>query len=103
MRFRNLSFLFGFLALIAVGTNACNQTAPKKNASSGVEYYRSLLFSETPFDIEKGSHPLTTDEAANINSYKFTYDENDRLLSVEFVRGDELLGYSSMEWRKNHL
>jgi len=89
--------LFGFLALIAMGTNACNQTAPKKNASSGVEYYRSLLFSETPFDIEKGSHPLTTDEAANNNSYKFTYDENDRLLSVEFVRGEELLGYSALD------
>jgi len=97
MRFRNLAVLFGFLALIAAGTNACNQTSPKKTLTSGVEYYRSLLFSETPFDIEKGSHPLTPEEAANINSYKFTYDENDRLLSVEFVREEELLGYSSLD------
>ena len=52
-----------------------------------MEYYRNLMFSETPFDIEKGSHPLTADEATNINSYKFTYDNQDRLLSVEFVRG----------------
>jgi len=96
MRLRKLSFLFGFFALIGAGMTACNQASPKNNSNSGVEYYRNLLFSETPFDIEKGSHPLTAGEASDINSYKFTYDNEGRLLSVEFVRGDELLGYSSM-------
>jgi YD repeat-containing protein len=62
-----------------------------------VEYYRNLQFSETPYDIEKGTHPLTADEATAINSYKFIYDNSGRLLSVEFVRNDILLGYSSMQ------
>ena len=97
MRLRKLSFLFGFFALIGAGITACNQASPKNNSNSGVEYYRNLLFSETPFDIEKGSHPLTAGEASDINSYKFTYDDSRKLLSVEFVRGDELLGYSSMD------
>ena len=72
-----------------------NKTA-QTSTTSGVEYYRNLQFSETPFDIEKGTHKLTPEEAKNINSYKFTYDESGRLVSVEYVRGDVLLGYSDM-------
>jgi YD repeat-containing protein len=64
---------------------------------AGVEYYRNLLFNETPYDIEKGIHPLTADQAKTINNYKFTYDKSGRLLSVEFVRNNVLLGYSSMQ------
>jgi YD repeat-containing protein len=76
---------------------SCTGKTTKKNMHTGVEYYRNLQFSETPYDIEKGSHPLTADEAKTINSYKFTYDNSGRLLSVEFVRNNVLLGYSSME------
>ncbi|HWR74779.1 MAG TPA: hypothetical protein VN276_04035, partial [Bacteroidales bacterium] len=75
---------------------ACNQAPVKKNIKSGTVYYRSLLFSETPYDLERGARELTAEEASDINSYKFTYDDTGRLLSVEFVRGDEPLGYSSM-------
>ena len=57
---------------------------------------RSLQFNETPYDIEKGTHQLTADEAKTVNSYKFTYDKSGRLLSVEFVRNNVLLNYSSM-------
>ena len=32
----------------------------------------------------------------DINSYKFTYDNSGRLVSVEFMRNDTLLSYSSM-------
>ena len=39
---------------------------------------------------------MTPAEALEINSYKFMHDNLGRLISVEFVRGDELLGYSSM-------
>jgi YD repeat-containing protein len=68
----------------------------KKSGHAEKEYYRNLQFSETPYDIEKGTHKLTADEAKDVNSYKFTYDDSARLVSVEFVRGDQLLGYSSM-------
>ena len=76
--------------------SACNQNQTKKVAEPGTKYYRNILFSETPWDIERGSRELTPAEAANINSYKFVYDNEDRLLSVEYVRGDELLGYGSL-------
>jgi YD repeat-containing protein len=83
--------------LLGVVIVSCTSTTANNNKHSGVEYYRNLQFSETPYDIEKGTHPLTADQAKTINSYKFTYDKSGRLLSVEFVRDNILLGYSSMQ------
>ncbi|MCX6327091.1 MAG: hypothetical protein NT144_10650 [Bacteroidia bacterium] len=82
--------------VLGIGIVSCTGKTTKKNMHTGVEYYRNLQFSETPYDIEKGTHPLSSDEATAINSYKFTYDNSSRLLSVEFVRNNVLLGYSSM-------
>jgi YD repeat-containing protein len=82
--------------LFAVGISSCTGKTAKQNLHAGVEYYRLIQFSETPYDIEKGTHPLTAEQAASINSYKFTYDNSDRLLSVEFGRNNVLLDYSSM-------
>jgi len=83
--------------ILGIGIISCTNTTTGKNTHTGVEYFRNLQFSETPYDIEKGTHPLTADEAKTINSYKFTYDKTGRLLSVEFVRNNVLLGYSSMD------
>jgi YD repeat-containing protein len=88
----------GIIALVLViGMISCTGKTTKKNIHTGVEYYRNLQFSETPYDIEKGTYPINAEEAKTINSYKFTYDNTGRLLSVEFVRNNVLLGYSSMQ------
>jgi hypothetical protein len=89
-------FSYAFMMIVAVLAFSCKSGAPKTESKSGVEFYRNLLFSEGPHDIEKGTHKITPDEAKNINSYKFTYDESGRLVSIEYVRGDVLLGYSEM-------
>ena len=96
MKLRKTALLLGVVTLIIAGLPACNQAPAKKSIKTGTVYYRNLLFSETPYDIERGSRELTPEQAKDINSYKFNYDNTGRLLSVEFVRGDELLGYSSM-------
>ncbi len=85
------------ILVIGMGIFSCTSTTTNKNLHSGVEYYRTIQFSETPYDIEKGSHALTADQAKTVNSYKFTYDKTGHLLSVEFVRNNVLLGYSSMQ------
>ena len=82
---------------LAIGIVACTGKTTNKKMHTGVEYYRNLQFSETPYDIETGIHPLTAEQAKTINSYKFTYDDAGRLLSVEFVRNDVLLGYSGIQ------
>lgn len=92
MNFNKL-LLFAFVALVL---SACNQKPAKTEADSNVKYYRGILFSETPWDTEKGTHPLTAEEAKTINNYKFTYGENSQLLSVEYNRNNVLLDYSSM-------
>lgn len=83
--------------VIGMGIFSCTNTKTDKNLHTGVEYYRNLQFSETPYDIEKGSHALTAEQAKTVNSYKFTYDKTGLLLSVEFVRNNVLLDYSSMQ------
>jgi hypothetical protein len=91
MRITKLLFLLAIVATLGSCT--------KKSAESGqekVKYYRNLLFSETPWDLERGSYPLTADEAKTINNYKFTWDDNKRLVSVEYNRNGLLLDYSSL-------
>ena len=61
-----------------------------------MKYFRSIQFSETPWDIEKGLHPLTAEDAKTVNNYKLTYNEKSQLISVEYNRNDVLLDYSSI-------
>jgi YD repeat-containing protein len=96
MKLRNLIFPLILTIILGIAIGSCTSTTANKNTHSGVEYYRNLQFSETLYDIEKGTHPLTADQAKTVNSYKFTYDKTGRLQSVEFVRNNVLLGYSSM-------
>lgn len=81
------------LLLIAV---SCTDKSKPKNVHTGVEYYRHLQPSQTPYDIEKGIHQLSARQSKTINSYKFTYDDSGRLLSLEYVRNNILLSYSTM-------
>jgi YD repeat-containing protein len=97
MKFRKIIVPFILATVIVIGIISCTGSVDRKNIHTGVEYYRTLQFSETPYDIEKGIHPLTAEQAKAINSYKFTYDKTGRLLSVEYVRNNVLLGYSSMQ------
>jgi len=97
MKLIRLTFILFLALLVGIGIVSCTNSATNKNLHTGVEYYRNLQFSETPYDIEKGTHPITADQAKTINSYKFTYDKTGHLLSVEFVRNNVLLGYSSMQ------
>ena len=67
----------------------------EKSTDSGIAYFRQLKFSETPFDLITGNHEITAEEAKKVNHYKFTHDDESRLISVEYMRGDELLRGSS--------
>jgi hypothetical protein len=96
MKYLKSVALATFVMLLAVVAISCKPKQAEAAKKAGVEYYRSLQFSETLYDTETGLHPLTPEEAKNVNSYKFTYDDQGRLASVEYVRGDVLLGYSSM-------
>jgi hypothetical protein len=96
MKFSKVTLFIFAVALTGIGIVSCKPKQAETKSLARVEYYRHLLFSETSFDTEKGSHPLTPDEAKTINGYKLTYDSLGRLESVEFVRNDVLLRYSSM-------
>ena len=82
---KQLTLLFSIVILLG----SC-QTADKVS-ESGSKYFRHLRFSESPFDQIAGLHAITAAEADDINHYKLTYDDEGRLSSVEYCRGDELL------------
>jgi hypothetical protein len=79
--------------VLVIGMISCQ--SGEKFTDSGIAYYRQLKFSETPFDLIAGNHEITADEAKKVNHYKFTYDDESRLISVEYMWGDELLRGSS--------
>jgi hypothetical protein len=93
-----LSRLFYFVTItgMVMFLFSCAGKSGQKSSHSGVEYYRSLLFSETPYDLEKGTHQITPDQAKEINNYKFTWNDAGQLISVEYNRNDTLLNYGSI-------
>jgi hypothetical protein len=61
----------GILTLVLViCIISCTGKATQKNVHTGVEYYRNLQFSETPYDIEKGTYPINA-----INSHMISRDD----------------------------
>ncbi|MEE9463453.1 MAG: hypothetical protein V3V53_16565, partial [Bacteroidales bacterium] len=84
---RTIALLFALV--LVFGMLSCQ--SGEKSADSGIAYFRQLKFSETPFDLITGNHEITADESKKVNHYKFTYDEESRLISVEYMRGDDLL------------
>lgn len=83
-------------ALTAIVLNSCSPKPVQTEAPANVKYYRSILFSETSWDLERGSHEITAEEAKSVNNYKFTLNENGQIASIEYNRNDSLLDYSSM-------
>jgi len=83
-------------AIVTVVLSSCSPKPAQPEAQENVKYYRGLLFSETAWDLERGSHELTSEEAKTVNNYKFTLNENGQIVSVEYNRNDNLLDYSSL-------
>ncbi len=85
-----------FFALTAIILNSCSPKPAQTETQENVKHYRGILFSETSWDLERGSHQITAEEAKTVNNYKFTLNNNGQLESVEYNRNDSLLNYSSM-------
>ena len=89
------SLKFVLIAVFAIVLFSCGQKTTKTETENA-KYFRHIQFSETSWDLEKGTHALTAQEAKTINNYKFTYDKSNQLVSVEYNRNGVLLAYSSM-------
>ncbi|MFA6401544.1 MAG: hypothetical protein WCX31_07965 [Salinivirgaceae bacterium] len=101
MKKNNQVMILGLLALLFVGVASCTSNQKtSEDASAKVKYYRQILFSETAFDDIKGIHEINAEEAKTINNYKFTYDEKQRPVTIEYGRGSILLGNASTDATK---
>jgi hypothetical protein len=88
--------------VMAVFNFSCTGKTAQQGAP-GVKHFRHLQFSETPYDVVKGIYPLTDEEAKTINNYTFTYNDKGQPVSIEFKRGDLILGYSNMGFAKEEI
>ncbi|WP_026374507.1 hypothetical protein [Aestuariibacter salexigens] len=56
-------------------------------ASSGAEhtqYYRHIMFRETPYAVYRGIHQLHTDDSHNVALYAFDYDAQGRIKEISY-------------------
>jgi hypothetical protein len=51
------------------------------------EYYRHLVFRETPFSDTRGNHQIDKATAQNETHYKFVYDNQRRLVEISHRLG----------------
>ena len=86
MKTKKRILLISAIIITSFGLFSCNQSTKKADTNENVKHYRHILFSETVFDDIRGTYPISADDANTINNYKFTYDDQGRLTSVEFCR-----------------
>lgn len=56
------------------------------------EFYRHLLFRETPFALHEGIHPISAEEARTTAHYRFDYDTRGRVRMITHAIGDRIIG-----------
>lgn len=56
-----------------------------------IEYFRHLVFRETPFSETKGIHKIDRETAQKETHYRFVYDEKNRLIEVSHRLGDYII------------
>jgi len=59
--------------------------------SQKTEYYRHLIFRETPFSDTRGNHQIDMATAQKETHYRFVYDSQDRLVEVSHRLGDFII------------
>lgn len=55
------------------------------------EYYRHLIFRETPYSDTRGNHPIDYAAAQKEAHYRFVYDGQNRLIEVSYRIGEHLI------------
>ena len=87
---RQLIRLAGILAwlLMALPVEGQEPTQPDRHSFS--DYFRSLTFRESPFAPHKGIHRISPERAAEVNHFRFEYDQNGRIAEITFGLGDRL-------------
>jgi hypothetical protein len=59
------------------------------NSQSKTEkYFKHLVFRETPYSLTKGRIPISNEESKTANHYKLTYDDQNRLVLIEYRYGN---------------
>ncbi len=86
-------FLLGVFALLI---GSCVQQGTQDSEFESVQHFRHLMFTESPWDPIQGTHKISAEEAKTTTNYKFSYDDEKRLISVEHCRDTNLMEHSRL-------
>lgn len=75
-----------YIIVIALLLTVRSQTFAQKT-----EYYRHLIFRETPYANTRGNHPIDKATAQKETHYRFVYDNKNRLIEVSHRLGDYII------------
>lgn len=66
------------------------------------DFYRHLMFRETPYAPHVGIHPISAAEARSVAHYRFDYDAEGRVSAITHAIGDKIIGgngnWDSFTW-----
>lgn len=86
-KFLSMKLFIGILTLISIISFSSDivQADPK------TEYYRHLVFRESPVSEHKGIYPISKQESKEVAHYRFSYDEDGRVTEISHRIGDDLI------------
>ncbi len=79
--------IYVFLIICFVTFSQINAKVFNAKNALKVIYYSTIEFVETPLSYIKGSVPLKSDVALSRNHYRFSYDSQNKLVSIAFYNG----------------
>ena len=79
--------IFFAVIICLVTLNQTKANNVDNNELLKIIYYSTIEFVETPLSYIKGSVPLKSDVALNRNHYRFSYNWENRLVSIAFYNG----------------
>lgn len=83
-----IGLLFVLILQVLTGIAYSKESAFNKNSK---QYFRHIMFRETPFASYRGIHPVASDNPPNFAHYEFSYDELNRISGIRYQVNNSLI------------
>jgi hypothetical protein len=100
--FRSCFAIAVLLVILAVPNPAQAQAQAQAQAGASSQFFRHIMFRESPYAPYRGIHPVDTERAPNFAHYRFELDEQQRVTRIRYqinehaIRGNEV--WDSFIW-----
>lgn len=64
---------------------------PSANRNTSTQYFRHIMFRESPYASYRGIHPIAASNNPNVAHYEFDYDEKGRIKEISYQINDDMI------------